>query len=148
MGKKEKNITRRRLRSSYVTSLISVTLVLFLLGLVGLLMLDAKKLSDYVKESFGFSVMLKEKSKGVEIRLFQKTLDAKIYVKSTRFVSKEVAASELEKELGENFLKVLGYNPLLSSIDVYLKADYAQSDLFCGFTIATSLSRPKNRRIK
>ena len=111
-----------------MTSLISVTLVLFLLGLVGLLILDARKLSDYMKESFGFSVMIKENAKDVEIRLFQKTVDAKDYVKSTRFVPKEVAASELRKALGEDFLQVLGYNPLLSSIDVYLKADYAKPD--------------------
>ncbi len=128
MGNRRKNITRRRLRSSYFTSLISVTLVLFLLGLVGLLILDARKLSDYVKESFGFSVMIKENAKDVEVRLFQKTLEAKPYVKSTRFIPKELAASELQKELGEDFLNVLGYNPLLSSIDVYLKADYAQPD--------------------
>lgn len=124
----EKNITRRRLKSSYVTSLISITLVLFLLGLVGLLILDARKLSDYLKESFGFSVMIKANAKDVEIRLFQKTLDAQVYVKSTRFVPKDIAASELQKELGEDFLQVLGYNPLLSSIDVYLNADYAQPD--------------------
>ncbi len=111
-----------------MTSLISVTLVLFLLGLVGLLILDARKLSDFMKESFGFSIMIKENAKDVEIRLFQKTLDAKVYVKSTRFVPKEVAASELRKELGEDFLQVLGYNPLLSSIDVYLKADFAKPD--------------------
>jgi cell division transport system permease protein len=128
MGKKEKNITRRRLRSSYITSLISVTLVLFLLGLVGLLLLDAKNLSDYIKESFSFSVLIRDNSKDVEVKLFQKTLDAKPYVRSTRFVSKEQAAAELQKELGEDFLRVLGYNPLLSSVDVYLKADYAQPD--------------------
>ncbi len=128
MTKTEKNITRRRLTSSYVTSLISVTLVLFLLGLAGLLILDARKLSDYLKESFGFSVMIKENAKDVDIRQFQKTLDAKVYVKSTRFVPKDVAAKELQKELGEDFLQVLGYNPLLSSIDVYLKAEYARTD--------------------
>ncbi len=128
MGKKEKNITRRRLRSSYVTSLISVTLVLFLLGLVGLLLLNAKNLSDYIKESFSFSVLIRENAKDVEVKLFQKTLDAKSYVRSTRYVSKEQAASELQKELGEDFLRVLGYNPLLSSVDVYLKAEYAHPD--------------------
>jgi cell division transport system permease protein len=128
MGKKEKNITKRRLRSSYVTSLISVTLVLFLLGLVGLLLLDARNLSDYIKESFSFSVLIRDNAKDVEVKLFQKTLDAKPYVRSTRFVSKEQAAQELQKELGEDFLRVLGYNPLLSTVDVYLKAEYARPD--------------------
>jgi cell division transport system permease protein len=128
MGKKEKNITRRRLRSSYITSLISVTLVLFLLGLVGLLLLNAQNLSDYIKESFSFSVLIRENAKDVEVKLFQKTLDAKSYVRSTRYVSKEQAAGELQEELGEDFLRVLGYNPLLSSVDVYLKAEYAHPD--------------------
>ena len=128
MGKKEKNITRRRLRSSYLTSLISVTLVLFLLGLVGLLLLNARNLSDYIKESFSFSVLIRDNAKEVEVKLFQKTLDAKPYVRSTRYVSREQAAKELQKELGEDFLQVLGYNPLLSSVDVYLKAQYARSD--------------------
>jgi len=128
MGKKEKNITKRRLRSSYVTSLNSVTLVLFLLGLVGLLLPDARNLSDYIKESFSFSVLIRDNAKDVEVKLFQKTLDAKPYVRSTRFVSKEQAAQELQKELGEDFLRVLGYNPLLSTVDVYLKAEYARPD--------------------
>ena len=128
MGKKGKNITRRRLRSSYLTSLISVTLVLFLLGLVGLILLDARKLSEYIKESFSFSVIIREDAKDVEVKLFQKTLEAKPYVRETRFVSKEEAAELLKKELGEDFLNVLGYNPLLSSIDVYLQADYAVND--------------------
>ncbi len=128
MGDRERNITRRRLRSAYITSLISVTLVLFLLGLVGLLLLDAKKLSEYLRESFSFSVLIREDAKNVEVKLFQKTLDAKPYVRKTRFVSREEAAEQLKEELGEDFLKVLGYNPLLSSVDVYLKADYAVSD--------------------
>ncbi len=128
MGTRKKDITRKRLRSSYLSSLISVTLVLFLLGLVGLLMLDAKKLSNYIRESFSFSVMIKENAKEVEVKLFQKSLDAQPFVKSTRFVPKEKAARKLQDELGEDFLDVLGYNPLLPSIDVYLTADYAQQD--------------------
>jgi len=76
MSKKEANITKRRLRSSYITSIISISLVLFLIGLLGLLVLNAKRLSDYVKENIGFSVILKENVKEVDVILLQKSLDA------------------------------------------------------------------------
>jgi len=99
-----------------------------MLGLLGLLLLDAKQLSDYIKESLSFSVIIKESARDVDIRLLQKTLEAKPYVKTTRFITKEKAAGELKAELGEDFLQALGYNPLLSSIDVYLKAEYANPD--------------------
>jgi len=128
MGKKEANITKRRLRSSYVTSIISISLVLFLLGLLGLLVLNAKRLSDYVKENIGFSVILKENVKEVDVILLQKSLDASEYVKSTNYITKDEAARELQKELGENFIEFLGFNPLLASIEVHLHAEYANQD--------------------
>lgn len=128
MKKKESRITRRRLRSSYVTSIISISLVLFLLGLLGLLLLNAKKLSDYVKENIGISIILKEGVKEVDIRRLQKELDAAPYVKSTEYISREEAAKKLQEELGEDFIDFLGYNPLLASIDVYLYAVYANID--------------------
>ena len=78
-----------RLRSSYFTTIISIALVLFVVGVMGLLALNAKKLSDYVKETITFSVFIKEQSKEVEIRKLQKELDASQYVKSTMFISKE-----------------------------------------------------------
>lgn len=126
--KKEPQITKKRLRSSYVTSIISISLVLFMLGLFGLLVLNAQKLSEYVKENIGFSVILKENVKEVDIIQLQKNLDASDYVKSTEYITKEEAAKELQKELGENFIDFLGYNPLLSSIEVHLYADYANND--------------------
>jgi cell division transport system permease protein len=126
--KKESRITRRRLRSSYATSIISISLVLFLLGLLGLLLLNAKKLSDYVKENIGISIILKDGVKEVEMRRLQKDLDAAPYVKSTEYISKEEAARKLQEELGEDFIDFLGYNPLLASIDVYLFADFANLD--------------------
>jgi cell division transport system permease protein len=96
--------------------------------LLGLLLLNAKKLSDYVKENIGISIILKEGVKEVEIRRLQKDLDATPYVKSTEYISKEEAAKKLQEELGEDFIDFLGYNPLLASIDVYLFADYANVD--------------------
>jgi len=128
MGKKEANITKRRLRSSYITSIISISLVLFLLGMLGLLVLSTKRLSDYVKENIGFSVILKENVKEVDIILLQKSLDASEYVKSTKYITKEEAAKDLQKDLGEDFVEFLGFNPLLASIEVKLYANYANED--------------------
>lgn len=125
MASKEAKITRQRLRSSYLTSVVSIALVLFLLGILGLLVLNAQRISEYVKENIGFSIMLKEDVKEVDVIRLQKMLDAKEYVKSTRYVTSKEAARELKKELGEDFVGFLGYNPLLASIDVHLNARYA-----------------------
>jgi cell division transport system permease protein len=127
MAQKEKG-TKRRLRSSYITSVISISLVLFMLGLMGLLILNANQLSNYVKENIGVSIILKDNVKEVEIRKLQKTLDATNFVKATEFVDKETAAKELQKELGEDFISFLGYNPLKATIDVKLYAEYANPD--------------------
>lgn len=127
MANKERT-TSRRLRGSYLTSIISISLVLFMVGMMGLLVMNANRLSNYVKENIGFSVILKDQAKEVEVRRLQKELDATNYVKSTTFVDKESAAKELQKELGQDFVDFLGYNPLLASIDVKLYAQYANPD--------------------
>ncbi len=99
-----------------------------MVGLTGLLLLNARTLSDYVKESLNISVILKENTREVDMRRLQKNLDASDWVKSTKYVSKEEAAADLQEELGEDFLNFLGYNPLLATIDVYLYAAYANPD--------------------
>jgi cell division transport system permease protein len=126
--KKESSVVKRRLRSSYFISVISISLLLFMLGLMGLLILNARNLSEYVKENIGFSVILNEDVKEVDIIRIQKNLDASAYVKSTRYITREKAAIELEEMLGEDFISFLGYNPLLPSIEVNLYAAYANSD--------------------
>lgn len=128
MRKRKDKSLIRRLRSSFVTSVISIALVLFLLGLMGLLVLNARKLSDYVKENIGFSVILKEGVRELEVMHLQKDLDASEYVRSTRYIPKDEAARELSEDLGEDFIDFLGYNPLLASIEVKLKAGYANND--------------------
>jgi cell division transport system permease protein len=125
---KESRTIRSRLFTSYLTSIISNTLVLFLIGLVLLLLFNTKKLSDYVRENIGFSVMLNDNVREAEILKLQKTLDAKEFVKSTQYISKEKAAQDLQKDLGEDFIQFLGYNPLLPSIDLKLKANYTNPD--------------------
>ncbi|MFO7852267.1 MAG: cell division protein FtsX [Bacteroidota bacterium] len=128
MVKYQEGISKGRLRSSYLTQIVSISLVLFLLGLLGFVIINARELSDYFRESLSFSVMLDEDAKEADIRMLQKDLDAKHFVKSTEYISKEQAAENLREELGEDFLTFMGYNPLLPSIDVYLLADYTHPD--------------------
>lgn len=128
MSNGENKHTTRRLKSSYFTTIISISLVLFMLGILGLIVLNAKQISDHVKENIGFSIILKDGIKDVEIVQIQKSLDAENFVKSTHFIHPDSAAAELQQELGEDFISFLGYNPLLASIDVKLNADYANND--------------------
>lgn len=128
MKKKENETSKTRLRSSYVTLVVSVSLVLFLLGILGLVLINAKELSDYFRESLSFSVILDDDAKEADIRMLQKDLDAKQYVKSTEYISKDVAAAKMQEELGEDFISFLGDNPLPSSIDVYLVSNYTNPD--------------------
>ncbi len=128
MKTRETNVLKRRLRSSYITSLISISLVLFMLGLVGILFINTNKISEIVKENIGFSVIMKEGIKEADILRLQKNLDATRYVKSTEYITKERAAKEFQQEYGEDFVNFLGYNPLLSSIEVKLYARFANTD--------------------
>ena len=114
--------------NSRLTSIISISLVLFLLGLVFLIGLLGNKLSVYVKENISFSIVLKDNQKEADIKKMQKTLDALPFIKSTEYISKEQAVKELEEELGENPETFLGFNPLQASIEVKLHSEYANAD--------------------
>lgn len=127
--KKQKPLKfKRRVFRSYLSATVSISLVLFLFGLFGLLVLNADKLSDYVRENIGFTLILNENVKEVEVIRLQKILDASEQVKSTRYVDKETAAKQLQEDLGEDFEGFLGFNPLLSSIDVKLNAEYTHPE--------------------
>ena len=128
MKNKESEYSKARLRSSYFTLIVSVSLVLFLLGVLGFVLINAKELSDYLRESLSFSIMLDDEAKEPDIRMLQKDLDAKPYVKATEYVSKDAAAVKMKKELGEDFISFLGDNPLPPTIDVYLYAGYTSPD--------------------
>ena len=118
----------RRLFSSSASVVISLSLVLFIIGLLALVLINAQRLSNYVKENIGFTVMLKEGVNEMEIMKFQKVLDASNFTKSSSFVSKEKATIDLQKDLGEDFVSFLEYSPLLASIDIKLNAAYANTD--------------------
>ena len=81
MKKNDKGTSKTRLRGSYVTLVVSVSLVLFLLGILGIVLINARELSDYFRESLSFSIMLRDDAKEADIRMLQKDLDAKHYVK-------------------------------------------------------------------
>lgn len=114
--------------NSRLTSIISIALVLFLLGLIFLSGLLGNKLSVYVKENISFTVVLKDGQKEVDIQRMQKRLETFPYIKSIEYISKEQAAKELEEELGENPEAFLGFNPLQASIEVKLHSEYANPD--------------------
>lgn len=128
--KKENSTTKRRLRGSYLISLMSIMLVLFVLSLFSSLILFANKISDYIKENVGFEIVMKKGVKEKDIIDFQHVLDNKKYVKSTEYISQQEATRRLTEDLGEDILEWLGdvENPLLPSIDVRFKSEYANND--------------------
>jgi len=118
----------KRFRPSYIYSIISVSLVLFMIGLLGLIVIHAHRLSEYFKENVEIAVIFKDDAKEIDIYKFQKQLEANDYVKKSTYVSKEAAAEELSKEYNEDFIEMLGYNPLYASVNLNLYADYANPD--------------------
>lgn len=125
--RKNKSLNRKIVSSS-VSVIISLSLVLFVLGLLSLFLINAQRLTNYVKENIGFSIMIKENIKEIELIEFNKILDGESFTKSTEFISKETATKDLENELGEDFVNFLGFNPIMASIDVKLNSSYANND--------------------
>jgi cell division transport system permease protein len=120
--------SKRRLRSSAATTVVSISLVLFMLGLLGLLILNARKVSTHVKESIGFQIILKDNISEEDVTSLDGEMKTAPYIKSLEFISKEDAAKKLTEDLGEDFISFLGFNPLLPSYNIHLKADYANTD--------------------
>ncbi len=115
---------KRRLLSTYFSVVVSISLVLFLVGLLGLLLLNSKKVADHFKEQIAFTIYIDDSAKPIEIKQLQKSIALRQETKTARFVSKEEAAEIHAQEIGEDFMEFLGYNPLLSSIDVYFNANF------------------------
>ncbi|MFO7616669.1 MAG: permease-like cell division protein FtsX [Bacteroidales bacterium] len=128
MRNKPQKVPTVRLRNSYVTTIVSISLVLFLLGMLGLLLLNAKMIGDYVRENIGFTVILKRDVKEADLPAIEKLLRDHPAIKEFSFVPAEQAAEELQRELGENFLEFLGENPLHPSYNLRLNAAYANPD--------------------
>lgn len=122
-GKKNK-----RVAGSYFVSTLSIALVLVVVGILVFILLNARSISNHVKQNIGFSIIVKENVNEVEIQKMQKILDTKPFVASSVFISKTEAAKAFKEELGEDFEQVLGYNPLLPSVEIKLNPDYANND--------------------
>lgn len=125
--------TSQKLKTSSVTVIISLALVLFMLGLLGLVVINAKKLSNHIKENVGFQIVLKDTTTHAELDILKQELSSSPFTKKVDLISKDEAAKKLQKDLGEDFISFLGYNPLLSSLDVKLNSDYAQIDSLASF---------------
>ena len=112
----------------FITSSISTTLVLLLLGMVVFFVLSANNLSTYVRENIGISVLVSDDMKEPEALKFQKSLNEKSYVKESVYISKEQALKEQTEAMGTDPAEFLGYNPFTASIEIKLNAQYANSD--------------------
>jgi cell division transport system permease protein len=128
MKKQAEKITLGRLRTAYATTVVSITLVLFMLGLLGLIVFFAGKISTHVKENIGFMIIMKPEVNEARIIQLQKQLEVSNFVKSSEYITKEQAAVQMKEYLGEDFISFLGINPLLPSIEVKLVARYANND--------------------
>lgn len=126
MAKQENQKSVIKVRTNYVSTIISISLVLFMLGVLGIILLNAKKISDHVKENIGFSLYLKEGLSENDISRLQQVLEAKEYTNRIEYINKEEAAEIMKKELGEDFVEFLDFNPLSGSVDLYLNATYAE----------------------
>ncbi|GAB4201451.1 MAG: permease-like cell division protein FtsX [Bacteroidia bacterium] len=118
----------KSLSPSSFTVIVSLSLVLFMIGLTSLLIYNARQLSINIKENIGFQVFLKDSIPDDELKVLQTELSQMPFTKSIKYISKEEAAIQLKKDLGEDFISFLGYNPLSASIDIKLNADYANND--------------------
>lgn len=128
MASGENRLIRRRLAGAWLSTVISISLVLLLVGVAGLLVANARSVSDYFKENMQVSVLMKQEVGDDEAMEYVSDLDANPFIKSTTFVSREQGAKEMTDLLGEDFLNVFEAAPIPVSVDVTLKADYVSSD--------------------
>jgi len=128
------NYQKRKLISSYVSVVISIALVLFLLGCLGLLVINSKKMADHFKEQVVMTIYINDTAKEVEVNQLRKSLVMAEYTKEALYVSKEEAAEFMKTVTGEDFMDFVGYNPLKNSIDVYLKADFVTTEKLAEIT--------------
>ncbi len=129
----ENTTSRPHFRTSHISSVISVSLVLFLMGLLGLFVFEEKKMSNYVKENIQLTVFMNENVSEPEMEIITRLLVNSPFVKSAQFISADSAAKRLQKDLGEDFIDFIGYNPLSASIDVKMKSEYANLDSLAKF---------------
>lgn len=140
----EEGSPRTKTKSVYISTVISISLVLLMIGLLGLILVNAKNLSKYVKENIVVNIIVNDNVNEGDVLTLQKDIEKNGYVLRTEYVSKDLAAKNLKEDLGEDFVEYLGKNPLLPSIDIYLKEQYANSDSIQTFIQSVS----KNNKVK
>jgi cell division transport system permease protein len=123
----EASESAKKTKTIYISTVFGIAMVLLMIGLLGLILVHANNLERYVKENIVLNIFVDDAAHEADVMQLQKQLETNPVVKQTQFVSKEQAARNLQKDLGEDFVKFLGYNPLSPSLDVYLKADYANN---------------------
>ena len=128
MSESNNPLARKALRSSNVSTVVSISLVLFMLGVLGVLVMHARKISDYVRENLELTVVLLADSKEADVKALSDALQQSEAVKEVVLVTQEQAATEMKQELGEDFVSFLGFNPLLASLDVRLRAEFTDTE--------------------
>jgi len=123
----QEKFQKRRVLKGYLSVVISISLVLFFVGILGLFLLNTRNVASYFKEQIVMTVFLKETAKDIEITQLQKKIQYQPATKEVNFISKEDAAAQYAIDIGEDFLEFLGYNPLLNSIDIYFNATYVNT---------------------
>jgi cell division transport system permease protein len=123
----EESASAKKTKTIYISTVFGIAMVLSMVGLLGLILVEAHNLSNYVKENIVLNVYVDDAAHETDVLQIQKQIEGNPMVKQALYVSKELAARNLQKDLGEDFVKFLGYNPLSQSIDVYLKAEYANN---------------------
>ncbi|MCR8557550.1 permease-like cell division protein FtsX [Mucilaginibacter sp. BJC16-A38] len=123
----EASASAKKTKTIYISTVFGIAMVLSMIGLLGLILVEAENLSRYVKENIVLNIFVDDAAHETDVLQLQKQIESNIMVKQTQYVSKELAARNLQKDLGEDFVKFLGYNPLSQSLDVYLKAEYANN---------------------
>ena len=128
MSESNNPLARKALRSSNVSTVVSISLVLFMLGVLGVLVMHARKISDYVRENLELTVVLLADAKEEDVQALKVALQQSEAVKEVTLVTQDQAAAEMKQELGEDFVSFLGFNPLLASLDVRLRAEFTDTD--------------------
>ncbi|WP_296633729.1 permease-like cell division protein FtsX [Polaribacter sp.] len=128
MSKKFDSYQKRRLQSSYISVVISIALVLFMVGILSLIVLKSTKVANYVKEKVAVTLFIKDNITQKQIKTFRESLLEEEFTKKAIYTSKAQAAKRFSEQIGEDFLEFLGENPLKNGIDIYLKADFVTQE--------------------
>jgi len=120
----QETFQKRRLLTGYFSVIISISFVLFFVGILGLFLLNTKNIASHFKEQIVMTIYFEDNAKDIEITQLQKKIKINSATKKVRFIPKEEAAELYARDIGENFIEFLGYNPLLNSIDIYFNAAF------------------------